>query len=166
LLLYVLIELFVVDFVAFLEFTVVREILLDCIVCQMHTPIAYFECVFGRRRSDVALAVPIAFHPAMSTVEHHIVPQIKLPLFVKQRPLYVLLQDVSFQGAVGVLLLPLEYGFDLVEFQADDDAVSSVGVLPWLHNPSVVLIDAVFVVFGSFVQSIEMLQKFQILLIF
>ena len=64
----VMVELFVVDFVSFLVFAVVWEILLDCVVGQMYTSVAYFESVFSRSGSHIAFTVPVTFHSAMGTV--------------------------------------------------------------------------------------------------
>ena len=40
--------------------------------------------------------------------------QVEFALFVEQRPLDVFLEDVGFEAAVGVLLLPLQDVFYLV----------------------------------------------------
>lgn len=71
----------------------------------MHASIANFECVFSTCRPDVALAVPVPFHASITAIHHHVVPKVKFSLLVQQRFLDVLLNDVSFEGAITVLLL-------------------------------------------------------------
>lgn len=60
------------------------------------------------------MSIPVPFHPAIDAVQHHVVPEVKLPSFVKQRSLYVLLQDVGLIGAITVGLLGLEDTFDFI----------------------------------------------------
>ncbi len=132
----------------------------------MDAAVADFEGVLGRCGAHVALPVPVALHASVRAVEHHVVAEVELAFFVEEWSLDVLLEDVGFEGAVGVLLLSFQDVFDLVQLQADDYAVAAVGVLPWLHYPRVELVYAVFVVFGGLVERVEVLQEFEVLVVF
>lgn len=97
-------------------------------------------------------------------------PEIKLASFVQQRLLDVFLKDVSLVRAIIVFFFLFKYGFNLVEGQANNDAISSVGILAGLDNPGIVLINVaikfLFLHFFNFLTNgIKILEKLQILII-
>jgi hypothetical protein len=82
--------------VSFLMFSIKSTIFLNGIVGQMDQLIAHIVKVEGIGRcSDVALAVPVSSHLPMKSCYDHVMPDIELPPFVKQRVLYILLDDIS-----------------------------------------------------------------------
>jgi hypothetical protein len=64
----IMVELFVVDFISFLIFAIVWQILLDSVVSKMNTSVTYFEGVFSRSGPHIPFTVPVTFHSAMRTV--------------------------------------------------------------------------------------------------
>ena len=88
-------------------------------------------------RADVALLVEVAFDLALRGSDHQVVPQVEFAVLVQKGLLYVGLDDVGAQTAVGVSLL-LFYGvFDLLQVSAVLDVLSSVAQLAGLHDPAV-----------------------------
>lgn len=125
-------------FVALLEASVILTILLDGVIGEMHHGIADFLQVEQIRRcSDVALTVPIGSDPSVHSGDNHVVADIELPAAVKQRPLYVLLEDEGFVLAIFVFLSCPYQSFYLTDFFDDCYPVSSVAILSWLQNPNI-----------------------------
>jgi hypothetical protein len=65
-----------------------------------------------------------------------------------------------------MFLFSLQNGLDLVQLQADDDPVASVRVFSWFDNPSVELMYRICVRFVSLGDGVEMLQKFEVFVVF
>ena len=63
--------------------------------------------------------------------------QVELPLVVKKRVFYVLLQDEGPQLAIAVPLSAFEAHLDIIQPIANRDPVASVRVLSWLDDPDV-----------------------------
>lgn len=103
--------------------------------------------------------VPVSFHLAVYAVQHDVVPEVELASLVKQRSLYVLLQDVGFVRSIAVRLLGLQDAFDLVEVETDDDAVASIRVFARFDNPRIELMYRLRVVLVVFGDGIIMLEK-------
>ncbi len=86
------------------------------------------------------MVVPVPLHSAIDTVHHNVMAKVEFPSLVKQRPFYILLKDVGFVGPIIVLFFALEDGFDLVEVEAYNNTISSVGVFARLNDPSIELV--------------------------
>lgn len=111
------------------------------------------------------MSIPISFHDSIAAVQHHVVPDIELPSLVKEWSFYVLLKDVGLEGAVVMLLLGLEDGLDLVEVEAYCDSVATIGVLSWLDDPSIELVDRIRIAFIALGNCVVTLKKPHVLFV-
>lgn len=92
--------------------------------------------------------------------------EIELASLVKQRSLYVLLQDVGLVRTVTVGLLGLEDAFDLIEVETDDDAIASIRVFSRFDDPGIELMYRFRVVLVILSDGIVMFEEFEVLIIF
>lgn len=92
-------------------------------------------------------------------------PEIELPSFVQQRPLYVLLQDVGFIGPVTVSLFSLEDALDLIELQTDYNPIPAIGVLARFDDPRIEPMNRLRVVLVVLGNGIVMLQKLEVFIV-
>lgn len=97
---HVVVKLLVGNFVAFLKFSVVREVLLNCVIGEVDFTTISFQVVLRRGRSNVAVFVEVALDPAIDAGHHHVVSEVELTFLVEKRFLDVALDDVGFWAAV------------------------------------------------------------------
>jgi hypothetical protein len=90
------------------------------------------------------------------------VSDVELAFLVEEGAFDVLLQDVGFVGAVAVSPSAFEDGLDLVQGEADDDAVAAVGELARFDYPDVVGV----VEFGCFFALVVVLEEEVVLGVF
>jgi hypothetical protein len=123
-----------------LELAVVGVLLLDGVVGEVHLglEVVYVELVGGC--PDIAVLVPVGpIHPK-EVGDQHEVPDIELPVVVKQGSIQV---HLDYVGALGLLVLVfggpslLQYSIQLVYLVYDCYALSLVAVLPRLDYPDV-----------------------------
>lgn len=130
----VLLELGIAQLVARLELSVVVQLLLDCIICQVDVSIGHvLKSELTRARPQVAIGVPIALQVASDRTHHREAPDVELAILVEQRFLDVLLDDVG--ASVAVYVGVLDQRLDVVDVSADLDAAAAVRVLAWLDDP-------------------------------
>ena len=89
------------------------------------------------RCSDITLLEPIRLKHSMNLTYHQIVPNIKLPSFVKKRSIDIQLNNKGFLKAIIMCFL---WFYDWIEFVYlidDSNPISSICKLTWLHNPNV-----------------------------
>ena len=91
--------------------------------------------------------------------DQDVVAYVELSLLIEEGALDVLLHDEGLLTAVLMPSSPFEYVLDLLEGEADDDAVAPVGQLPWLHNPDVVRAFPL----GLFLPLVESLEEYVVL---
>lgn len=96
----VLLELLVAHLITLLEPTVVLTVLLHSVVGEVHRRIQPAQVVLVAGRTDIALFVPISFQPTVHAADHHVMPNIELPLVVEKRLADVLLQNIGLQFTV------------------------------------------------------------------
>lgn len=130
----------VADFVAFLVFAVVGQILLDCIVGKMDPAVAAVKRVLARCGTDIAVFIPITLDDSLGASHHDVVSEVEFAFEVEEGTLDVGLDDVGAETTVGVSISLLQNGFDFLESQAHLDAVTPVAVFSRFNNPSVVLL--------------------------
>lgn len=102
-------------------------VLLDGIVGEMDHLIAdIVEIEFIGGCAYVALAEPVCSHDAVQSSDEHVVADIELPAFVKQRIFNVLLNDVRLIVAIVMFLLLFEDVVQLVDLFNHHYAIASV----------------------------------------
>lgn len=91
----------------------------------------------------------------------HIVPDIEFPPLVQKRFLNILLQNEGLRCAIIMASSSLNDRFYLFESEANDDAVASIGELPWLTYPDII----VALLFALFLSLVESLQEVGVLIV-
>lgn len=114
-----------------LELAVPISFLLHSIVGQVDEPaFDVGESELFRARPQVAVLEKVATPYSVDACEKTEASNIKFSFTIEQRIRKVLLQDADFSA--GILLEVSLNFFDRVH---NSNAISSVGVLPWFHNP-------------------------------
>ena len=92
----VLLEIRVGELVSRLKLAIVITLLLHGIISEMNKPISnVFQIEVFATCPKVALIVPITLEVAIDSSQQSIAPNIKFPVFVEKRLLYVFLNDVG-----------------------------------------------------------------------
>lgn len=126
--------------VSLLVFTVLLGILLDCVVGKVHEKIGVsFEAEKRRSSSDVTLRKPICLSNSIKACQQHIMPNIKLSTFIKQRLFNILLQYKCPRISITTLLLTLQPQQNIIQRIADRDPITTVTKLPWFNYPHILL---------------------------
>lgn len=119
-------------------FSIKSTIFLNGIVGQMDQLIAHIVKVEGIGRcSDVALAVPVSSHLPMKSCYDHVMPDIELPPFVKQRVLYILLDDISLWISIRVFLLFFKDIDKSIYLINNHNPIASIGHLSRFNDPNI-----------------------------
>lgn len=92
-----------------------------------------FVCEFSAARSEIAFIVPVALQVSVDTAHHSETTNVKLPVFVQKRLLYVFLDDVA--ALVAVYIYVLNDVFNVIKLFAHVDAAAAVRVLARLNDP-------------------------------
>jgi hypothetical protein len=87
--------------------------------------------------SNIPFLIPEGFEDTVELANHHVMPNIKLSFLVKERTVDIQLNNESLLGSIIMLSLALHDGIELIDFIYHSDSVSSIGELPWLHNPDI-----------------------------
>jgi hypothetical protein len=56
-----------------------------------------------------------------------------------------------------MFLVSFKYIFDLIKFKANNNSITSIGILTRLDYPSIVFVHTVLIIFRCFVQAVELL---------
>ena len=92
-----------------------------------------FEVVFTAGCAQVPICVPVALEVSIDSCCQSIGPNVKLSVFIKQRPFDVFLNNVG--PLVAVDLLSLDQRLNMTQVAADLNTTPSIGVLSRLDNP-------------------------------
>lgn len=95
LLLQVPLELVVGDFVSLLILAVIGQMLLNCVIGEMHRSVIVLGGVFVGGSPDVAMLVPVSLDMPIHARHQHVMSDVELPFLVQERLVQVLLDDVS-----------------------------------------------------------------------
>lgn len=156
-------KLIIADFVAFLIFTVIWHIFLDCVIGKMNFSLIRREVVLRRRGSDISFTIPIPFQYSIYTCYHHIMPEIKFSLVIEKWLLYIRLHNISSFWPICILLFSFDNCFYLVKTFTNFYAISTVWVLAWFYYPSTLLRFASS--FGLFVSLVVVSEEFEVIII-
>ena len=152
---YVFLKLGIRQLVAVLVFAIESAIFLNSVVGKMdHFVTDVLNVISVWRRSNVALAKPVGSHNSMHSCYQHVMSNIELATLVKQRLLYVFLNDICFVHTIWVLLFFLKNIVQLIKRIDDYYSVSSIGKLSRLDYPYVTLFFWLFLM-------IRFLNKFE-----
>jgi hypothetical protein len=160
------IQLLVCYLVALFVLAVLGQILLHCVVGEVHGARTDLEGVLRAGGSDVAVTVPVSLHLAVDAIEHEVVAQVELPLLVEEWPLDVLLEDVGLGGAVIVFLFSLQDRLDFTQVKTDHDPVAAIRVLSWFHDPGVEFVNGLLIDLIVLGDGVEMLEELEVLVVF
>ena len=127
----ILINLLIGEFVPLLIFTVIRLVFLNRIICQMNSLKIRIYLVLWWRCSDATVSVPISFSVPIYASYQEIVSDIYFPSFVKKWFLYVFLDDVGLEGSISPFLSFLQYPFYFLQIMTYLDSITSVCILTW-----------------------------------
>lgn len=138
----VALELVVGDLVEGFELTIVRVVLLDCVVGKVNVGLKGIvgEGVGGC--ADVALFVPVGAGDSVEVGDEEIVSNVELALIVKEGSVDVLLHDVGLRAILELSRLSLallDEVVQLIDLVDHHDPIAPVAVLPRLHDPDVPL---------------------------
>lgn len=156
-------QLIIADFVAFLIFTIIWHIFLDCVIGKMNFPLIRREIVLRRRGSNITFPIPIPFQYSIDTSYHHIMPEIKFPLVIEKWFLYVGLHNISSFWPICILLLSFDNCFNLIKTFTNFYAIPTVWVLTWFDYPSALLWFTSS--FRLFVSLVVVSEKFEVIII-
>lgn len=103
----IVLKFLVTDLVSFLIFAILFWMFLNGIVCEVDVHISSsFESKLRWRCANISLRKPISFDYSVKGSDQHVVSNVELSPFVKQRILYVFLNNKSSQWSIAVLLFP------------------------------------------------------------
>ena len=94
-----------------------------------------FNVVFSASSPQVPLTIEIALQVAIHCGGQRITPNVEFPVFVEQRLLTVLLDNVRSFFAVDVCIT--NDLLNLGEFTTNCDSTASISILTGFHNPEV-----------------------------
>lgn len=124
-------ELRVAQFVSLLVLAVLIAVLLDCVVGEVHEPIAQvLQAVEEAGCLDVALLVEVKLESAVDVHRQQVGPNVELPAVVQEGVFDVLLNNQ--------LLLALQPLPHFPQGPRQSYPLPSVGVLRWLQDPQAV----------------------------
>lgn len=98
-----------------------------------HPVCRVFEIVLTAARPQVSVRVPVGLQISIDCRAGRETPDIELPIFVEERLLDVLLDDVA--APMSVNHVSLDETLDMIEVAAHLDTTASICILSWLHNP-------------------------------
>lgn len=133
----VLLELSVGDLVRRLILAIIGSVLLDRIVGQVDLPLEIVDVELVGGSADVAFLEPVRLEDAVDLADHHVVPDIELPLLIQEGTIDVKLHYEGLLAAILMHFLRLDDRIQFVYLIDHSDAVASVGELPWLDDPDV-----------------------------
>ena len=90
---------------------------------------------------------------------------IKLSPLIKEWLFNVLLQNIGLQRPITMFLLSPQYCLYLVDIQTYYNTIAPICILPRLHYPCVVLVNAITVLTNGFTDGIVSLTEFQVLVV-
>jgi hypothetical protein len=137
---HIALKLVVGNFVSFLEFAVIGQVFLNCIIGEVNFTTISFQIIFRRGCSNIALSIEISLHLTVHASYHHIVPNVKFSLLIEQRFFDVILNNKRFWRTISIFLLFFNNIFYFLKSQTDLNTITSVRILSWLDYPSVVLL--------------------------
>lgn len=125
-------ELTVADLVAALKLTVGLTFLLDCVVGKVDEEVAeVLEVEWFRASAQVAFFVPEELGDSCDGEHQQVGADVELAPVVKHRISQVFLDDVGVS-----MFSAADSPLDFLSRLADEYAVASVAILPWLHYPN------------------------------
>jgi len=145
----ILLKLNIAEFISRFKFSIIVQSLLDGIICQMHITVRdIFQSELSAAGSQVSVAVPISLEISIYCAHQSEASDVELSIFVEQRFFNIFLYDIGSSVAVHVDVL--NQTFDVVQFAADLDSASSVGVFTWFDDPQILAELGQFVQNGLF----------------
>ncbi len=124
-------------FVSSFMFSIIISFLLNCIICQMNKFIAYLlEWILTRACTNVALIIKVPLEMSIDWSQHSIASNVKFSLFIQSRLFQILLDN---KCPLMIVLWCVKYWLYLIKSRADINAMTSISVLTWLHNPYISL---------------------------
>ena len=133
----VLLELGVGDLVRRLILAIIGSVLLDRIVGQVDLPLEVVDVELVGGSADVPFLEPVRLEDPVDLADHHVVPDIELPLLIQEGPINI---QLYYEGLLAPIIMHFLRFYDRVElvYLIDhSDAVASVGELPWFDDPDV-----------------------------
>lgn len=117
--------------------------------------------------ADITLFIPIAFYYAVDWGHHNIVPKVELTFVIEKWSFDVSLNYESTVCPISISLSLFKQSFYLFQLEAHFYAMTSVAILSWLHNPSIILFLPILPLiirnlFGSLVVMLEKLIELRI----
>lgn len=103
----IVIKLIVRYLVALLVPSVIGQVLLNCVVGQVHAASSLLERVLARSGAHVTLLEEVALDEPIGAVDHDVVAQVEFSTSVQQRLLNVFLHDVGLVAAIVVFIFAL-----------------------------------------------------------
>ena len=166
---YVSTKVFIAELISLLIFSILRQLLLDSVIGEMHSPLSSHKRVLSWCGPHVSITIPIAFESAVYASYQDIVSDIKFPIAVKQRSFYVCLNDISTIRAVTIALFCLDCCTYFFKCEANLYSIPSIAILARFDYPSIVLLanKSVTLSFGDLsCPLLIVLEKIIVLLIF
>ncbi len=110
---------------------------LYCIVCQVYKfVVKAFHVELLRSSSNVTILEPITFLMSIYTCKTDITPNVKFSFLIKERH-NILLNNVSSQSSLCINFFSLYFLFDLLDTFHYLNSITSIGILPRLHQPGI-----------------------------
>lgn len=107
------------------------------VIGKMDFPLEVEDIELVRSCSDIAFLIPVSLEDSVELADHHIVADVKFPLFVKERSVDVELDDEGLFCTVLMLSLALHDGIKFIRLINDCDSVASIGQFSWLYYPNI-----------------------------
>ena len=101
----IVLKFLVTDLISFLIFAILFWMFLNGVISEVDIHISSsFKSKLWWRCANISLRKPISFDYSVEWSDQHVVSNVKLSPFVKQRLLYIFLNDKSSQRSIAVLL--------------------------------------------------------------
>lgn len=163
------IKLIIANLISLLILSIIRQIFLNCIVCEMNGSIISLKGVLTWCCTHIAILVPIALHNSINASNHYIMAKIEFTLEVKKRALDISLDYISPTRSIFIHLPLLQNWFDVFKRETHFNTITSITIFSWFHNPCIVLFFLCLVLIITndlFCPFMVIFQKLKIFLIF
>lgn len=100
----VFLKLFICHFISFFIFAILRQVLLNCIICKMNTCKVILDRILKRSCPDIPFLIPVTLHNSIDRGHHYVVPNIKFPSLIQKWFLQIALNNVGLEISIIVPL--------------------------------------------------------------